>query len=759
MRGLIIACSLLFCLNSMVLAESDIPVKIKAEKLKYYEGTGLIEASGSVEVTLKDVIIRSDRLWMDSYTNMATAEGDVWLKTPEYSAAAAALRYDASREVSVFSGFASQLAPSKLRGKLYLSAEKISDLQDKMAGENGGMTTCGEPAPHFLIKAQRVEYRPNEKLEGWNVTMYEGAIPVMWLPYLVYDMHKQRKKNWTFGHNEVEGDFIKTAWDYPGGVLLLDSMQKKGYGTGISTGLDWPLGLGGLYLYFLDEKDTGIHDRIEKITSTKKIDPNTTFNLSHSYISTYGIPSGRIDQTNLGLGLSYAEKSNWSLRFNNLDDRMSQYQKYALQYSRNVGRTSIGYSYNYDYSRSVPQWLQKSQRLSLRFPLSDRINFSSNTSYYHRVNQPGDPGDERINPDVEISGSESNFSWVLRENWFIDLRKDLSPGEPRFEFLEKQPELVISPRAVNLPLFTLQPTFSYGYYREVKYVPQLGRKRDYATQRYTTGLQASKSIPLGLGTVMNLKAGLDQRFYGPGDQLYAYTENGSLSTNLGGFFRNDLSYRKGSTDGNSPFFFDKLNSTYHDSNERMTFYYLNKFSWWLATGFNWQTNKWYDLMTHMQLTPDEKVRWNVDTGWDIENIRYKDLVTSLQLKPYDYLGMDFRLSHDLNLGELKYASANYGIYFLKGEANQIFLQFNQVYDPASKELKVRDIMIVKELHCWNMKYSYNDYRKEFAVTFSLNAMPDEPFGFATGRGFYYEGLGRLESEIQKLNPETEIRRY
>ena len=59
---------------------------------------------------------------------------------------------------------------------------------------------------------------------------------------------------------------------------------------------------------------------------------------------------------------------------------------------------------------------------------------------------------------------------------------------------------------------------------------------------------------------------------------------------------------------------------------------------------------------------------------------------------------------------MRSASALYDWYLLEKEANEFHFRVGQVFDPATKEFKVRDIMLVKQLHCWEMKYTYSDYR-------------------------------------------------
>ncbi|OGB90171.1 hypothetical protein A2625_04230 [candidate division WOR-1 bacterium RIFCSPHIGHO2_01_FULL_53_15] len=747
---------LLLFLSPVLADEKEIPANIKADRLKFNEETGLVEATGSVEVKLKGITIRSDRLIMDSETNIATAEGNVKMFAADYTAAAETLVYDAENESTKFEGFRSALSPAALKGKLFFNAGHLSEAGHKMQGGPAELTTCERAEPHFFAAADQVSYYPDDHLAGRNVTLFVGEAPVLWLPYFYYDLKDWRRKNWQFGRNEVEGYYLKTAWGYSLGMFLLDYMEKKGlgYGTDSPYGLG-ALGLGGLYLYHLDEKDTGLSDWIEKIDHRKQINANTELKFNQSYVSTYRIPAGRIEQTAVGLGLNYAAAERWGLNFNLLDDRASNYARYNLTFNRSAGRGSLNYYYNYEFGQSDPAWLRKSQRLSFNQQLSDRINFATTTNYYHSTAGAGDSGEEKVEPQIEFNGREPNYSWRYSENWLVDLRQNNYPGASRYEHLEKHPEIEIAPNSVDLKLFSLQSIFGYGYYREVKNVPELGGNRDYSAARYRTTLNASRSIPAGL-SVLTLGAGVDQFLYGPGDQLYALRESASLQTNATSFFRNNIDLRQGYTDGNTPFFFDKLGTSYHDIRERLTFYYLDKFNWTIDGGHNWQANRYYDVMTNLRVTPDPRASFNLTTGWDIENTRYKMLVAGLMLLPARDYNLQLSINQDLNGAGLQTGSALHDLYFLRDEPNQVHLRFSQVYDAATKEFKVRDIMVVKDLHCWEMRFTYSDYRKEYSFVFSLKALPGEPVGFGSGRGFYYEGF---ERQLNLLNPVGEVRRY
>lgn len=758
-RRLLVVTSLLAVLARLTLAISaDTPVNIKADKLKFIEGSGQVEATGSVEAKFTEATIQADRLLMDSASNVATAEGHVKLNGRGYQSEARRLDYNADTRVAKFSDFRVTVQPQKMNGPLSIVAQSFCDTGQKMGGGPGGLSTCFDGAPHYFLSARQIDYYPEDRVEARNVILYIGDLPLFWLPYLYYSLKEEGRRNWLFGHNEVEGDYLKTAWPYPLGLLMVDLMDRKGWGLGTDSQYALgALGLGSLYLYNVGEKDTGQNSWVERIKHQKQLGPNTNLTVDHSYVSTYRIPSGRIDQTTFGFDLNYASQAAAGLMFNLIDDRAGATGRYNLLFNQSIGKESMGYAYNYEFGKNDPKWLRKSQRFNYRTALlSDHVVFNTTANYYHSAAGAGDSGEEKVEPQIDLSGAESDFSWRYSQNWLIDLRQADYPGTTQYQFLEKQPELEISPRALNLSLFNLQSTFGFGRYREVKYVADLGKNRDFTTSRYRTTLNATRAVPLGPSTTLNLSAGVDQFLYGPGDQLYALREGASLNSDWRSFLRNDLTFRQGYTEGNTPFFFDQLGSRYHDLQEKLTFYHLNDFSWSLEGGHNWQSSKWFDVMTRLMVQPSSRFRWTVDTGWDIENTRYRDLVTALNYTPASSFALSLSLAQDLNGTGLRSASALYDWYLLEQQPNEFHFRVGQVFDPTTRELKVRDIMLIKQLHCWEMKYAYSDYRKEFSFTFSLKALPNDPVGFAGGRGFYFDSF---ERELRGLKPEGEVRRY
>jgi len=749
---LVLAFLLFFSFLGVPAFSQEIPVNLKADNLKYIEGSRFVEATGSVEVEIKGIKIFADRLIMDQETNIATAEGHVKMVAATYYGNADSLTYFADDETTSFKGFSTAARGSKMKGLMYLSADEVIDYKSRREGKKGRLTSCEDEEEHYYLLADTITLYPGDKVIGYNATLFVGEVPVYWLPIIYYDLNEQSRRNWTFGHNEVEGDYLKSSWAYPLGVLYVDHMEKKGWGLGTHSPYQLGLlGAGTLYLYNVNEKDTGITDWVSRLSHSKQLDEKTTLNVAHQYNSIYLVPSGRRDLTSFSLGLDHKDTSRWSLKLDTNDDRIGNVQKYAFNFNQAKERESLNYQLNYDFAKNDPAWIRSSQRLDFKTPvMRDNIMLSTRFNYSSNVATSGQSADEKLEPFFELTGREKEYSWRITQNMYLDFDKDTYVGDENYQYFEKTPEIEISPNSYNFNGVGLTSSLSYGKYHEVRYVSAIGANRDYTAEKIAAKLDLSKRVPLGLGTVAVLGVGLNQNFYSPGDQFYTYRERASLNTNWLGFFSNTVTYGKGSTDGNTPFLFDQLGTSYHNVNETMTFNVKNKMRLTLSGGHNWQTHQWFDSRGSLLITPNEAVSWNLSSAWSIEERLYRDLINSVTVSPTDFFSTKFSSTSDLNNGNLKSGTVIYDLALLKDQRNQWRFRLGQVYDSLTDEFKVRDIMVVKDLHCWELSYRYSDLNKEYSLTFSLKAMPDDPIGMSSGRGFYIESFDKLEKEITGL---------
>ncbi|MBU1767819.1 MAG: hypothetical protein KJ648_06945, partial [Candidatus Omnitrophica bacterium] len=143
--------------------------------------------------------------------------------------------------------------------------------------------------------------------------------------------------------------------------------------------------------------------------------------------------------------------------------------------------------------------------------------------------------------------------------------------------------------------------------------------------------------------------------------------------------------------------------------------------------------------------------------FDIENQKYVDLVSKIRIRPSNMLTGELKNNYDLNTGLIKTASSMFDIQLGDDNwRNRWQIKFSHSYDFFTRQYLLRDVMIIKDLHCWEAKYTYSDYRREHTLTFTLKALPDEPLGWSTGKGFFYQGFDRafdrIKSDFYKDSP-------
>ena len=341
------------------------PVRVKADNLKYDQEAGMITASGSVEIFFQDVTIESDFANIDTNSNIATAEGHVKIKRSDYDISSTSMTYDISNEVAVVLDLRTIFYPSDVRTNLYVAARNLTDLPDVKMGQYGSLTTCDYEEPHYHIEARWFDYYPDDKLVAYWAIMYVGRIPTPFMtPYYVYNLKKKRSPyNFIYGQNDVEGRFLKTSFDYfinnsANGMFYFDTTEIKGAGYGILH--DYKLNdqnTGSLYYYWMDEQDTKLKDYVFKLNHIINLDQYSKLTLSHDSAFVYQVPSGRKYDTNSAV--SYNEDTGLHQLNYNYSVSNNQYtflNSQAFNINNRYGSFNTGFSWDESRSLKGPEW-------------------------------------------------------------------------------------------------------------------------------------------------------------------------------------------------------------------------------------------------------------------------------------------------------------------------------------------------------------------------------------------------------------------
>lgn len=728
----------------------DIPVKIKAEDLKYDQAAGIIVAKDSVKVYFKQVELHSDRAVIDLNANVATLEGNVEIITKDYFATSNLVTYDISAEVTVIFNIKSVITAPEVKGKIYLTSQTLNDYVDNQKGSESSVTTCDYGDPHYHVRSKWFEYYPDEFLVGFSNTFYAGSVPMMWTPVYIFNLMKYRNPyNFVYGQNEVEGRFLRTQFDYffsksQNGAFKLDITEKKGTGFGIEH--DYVLdaaNAGVLYLYKIDELDTGLKDSIVSIKHNIKLDDYSRLSVSHHNSNIYRVPSGRLDETGGSLAYNFDDgKRTLGLNMGFLENRYSLSHSESLGINRSEGDSRSSFSHDRTQRTAIPKWDRLKERFfhEQNFLSPDaKISFDINYSKY--ATDEGVVADEKMESRIDLSYKGSFYALKLVQSWYVDVDGSLYTGDENYEYLERLPELTVSLNPVILGGFTFNLGGGIARYHEAKYIQSLTMMRHMTANRYYFGGSMNRTDDIGLGTSLRQSYGLDQFLYEPGDARYQFREAVGAETNLWGFFRNNIDHSRAISEGNTPFFFDNIGSNYNNIKEKITLYYLDKVVFTVDGGYNYYTKQHFDNVANLLVVPNEKFRMTMSGGYSIEGKRYRDLSASVTFIPFPRFTNTGGLVYDLNNGKL--VSANSLVDLEMGESweSRWHFKMGQTYDFFSSRYILRDLAIVKDLHCWELSYTYTEYLREHRIGMTLKAFPNMPVGFATGgQGSYFEGF-------------------
>ncbi len=730
---------------------SDIPLNIKAENLKFNQASGIVNATGSVEVRFEDFIINSDKLIVDTNAGMATAEGKVLMQRQGYKASSLNISYDFENDMALIKGFSAVISAEGVKGPVFLNIEGLADDGEIKTGSLGNSTTCDLEHPHYNMLAKSFYFKPGDKVVAYSATTYVNGVPVMWLPVFIYDLANRRTSLLMpiIGSNDVEGNFVKTELQYfvnagAWGSIYTDFMSKKGIGYGAQHNYKLnSKNSGSAYLYHVYESDTGIPDWIAKLNHEYSLDDRNKIKFGYDHRSIYLVPTGRLDQTGVNAQTSFGDdKRGLSVSFDNFNNRISNLNDLNLKSSANYDGAKTDYLYSLRSSSVSTKWQNISQGLyDDRKFFSDKLSVSTRVNFYRALTMEGAVYDDRLEPSVNLSYSGAGYDARLNTSYFIDTDGSKYDADNNAEYVEKMPELILSAKPVDIATISIKPEISYGKFHESKYLPLTGTQRHFTTGRYRYSMIANKTFSVVPGTNLSAMGGVDQFNYDTGDQRYAEKGSLTLQTDAGGWYSNSLRYELGTAEGNSPFFFDSSGSLYRTLRDTMVFYKGTEHRFTLDGGYNYMTNTYMDLLYSYSFRPNGSLNLNVNSGYDIENKKWRDLVAVAGLSLLPALKDDVSYTYSLDLGKTTYATNYLDLEIGDSWQSRWHFKIGHIYDVSRDAIIMQEATIVKDLHCWEMSYSWSELRKEFRVIFTLKAFPEMPVGYASGsRGFYIEGM-------------------
>lgn len=689
-------------------SEEEIEIHLLADKLFYNEETGLVTAQGQVQVDLEDAKIKADDLKLDTKEDILNVVGHVQLDVKGQSLdkpwQAESATYWIKDKIIAADSFAAEITDPQVKGTIFIRGKSGRDEKTQLVGTEGSLTTCDYDEPHYYFSAEEFTYLPHDKLIGKQVSFYALGKKRWTIPYYVFNFKQDRSKPFpTFGYSEVEGAFMKGAFDYVinqnnTGLLLIDVMQKKGMGIGFDHEFvvsDKPENKGKLSLYYLREKDTALNDWIIKLSHRQNIWPSLTTDLSYNSTNTYRLTGGRRDEKQANVLIDWrSEGSSNNLR--------------------------LGWQ-----ASSASSWAYFQQAAlthQSKLPLDLDLGFLVNWQRWPEIGVP------KQKADLEYLKLGSSLGWG---SWQLNLKKRLIiPANSFSSWWEKWPELQVDTNYFPLAGIDWKLMASAGIYEEHTYYSFFESLR--RTTRYVTGGQAKKSLVLRGGERVDLGANLRQYNYDTGDAAYSEGQSAVWDSGAQKFFgplvsfSNNLLWQRQNFYGGSPLILMDRQASYAQiKNTFSLFDPGQKYKLRLSTGYDLQNNYPQDIILDSRVVPSDNLELTAASGYSPRQKIWNDLVVRgsyAGLWPEGKISLGARYS--LIRGELTSLDTVLEYGWGGRWEDRWSIKLEHSYQ-ARLGSNLKRIALTKDLHCWEAEISYDNVAHVIMFRLGIKAFPGQ----------------------------------
>lgn len=234
------------------------PIEAVADSLEYVRGKKKIIAKGNVVVSYKNMRLIADYAEINTETKVAVAKGHVTVfQGPNKTLSGDTCVYNFENQTGSFPKGRAFSYP------WYAFGQEINQVsKDKIVIEEGSISTCDRPDPHYTVHAKKVLFYPDDKIIAYNITVKILGKTVFWWPYLIVPIDVE---DWPFqitpGYSSEYGWYVLTSK----GITLtknikgrahLDYRSKKGVGGGVDLHYDYGrFGSGEIKAYATQDDD------------------------------------------------------------------------------------------------------------------------------------------------------------------------------------------------------------------------------------------------------------------------------------------------------------------------------------------------------------------------------------------------------------------------------------------------------------------------------------------------------------------------
>ncbi len=683
-------------------------------------GTGLLQldiekgiyyGEGDIQLLFDNIILGGDSLIWDINKQELRLEGNAFMDLEDQMIQGESLNYNIDTQKGEFLEAKSQLTAGNIKGPIFVLGDSIKLEGNNYHLQTGKISTCALEEPHYHLAVKDIQIYPGDRLIIRGVTFHEFGLPLFYWPYLVIPLDG-RYDNLDFtlpevGYNEEEGYYIKNRYNYyfsknASGSILYDYFTRKGPGLGIDhTYSHSLLGKGRVMLYGLPLAPKS---------------PVTAY-VEHMY-----------DYQGERLKLNSDNRYLWKREDSTTSQEATGHLSMAYNYN-NIRATSSFY-YNGKIS-DVPEKLNWSATAGWNQKITSQLSLNASSST--KTNKGRRTIDHLIETNYNLGNHTLNLGLQQRYNPEI-LEEDKSTT---WTSVNRLPELTWKWQNPGFGKQVLKGKFQLSIgniiekpanIRSIRVVPEL--------ELYTQSWNSS------FGTTISYSGGARGYFYRDDIKQQQIFGRINLSQKITDTTNLSLTYNKQSVWGHTPFQFDLQSPT-----DRLTgdiTYSRRPLTLSLQMGYDFLNQKYDNLVPRVIFNNEQGLSANLSVNYNPNNKTFSTLIGRLDYRAYENLIFGLGGTYNIDSGEL----LRYDGKISYDLTEKIKLNYEVIFDISkSSKFTKGELVLIFDLHCRSLKFTYNHIKPEVKLQYSINAFPQLPVGYSSTSGISLFKLKDLQDTI------------
>ncbi len=257
--NLFVICYLGFGNCFLFAQESKEPITVNGDNVEYSTDNKEVTAQGNVSINYKNSKLTCEKIAVNTETKEAVATGNIRLEDQKGIIEGESVKYNLQNKTGTINGAAFRSSPYFGRSK---ELDRVSE--SEFVVKRGYVSSCSYDHPHYRMKAKKVNFFPNDKMIIKDVVFSAGQhkqVPFLYLPKYRQSlkdpfMHVQLMP----GHRKDWGYYMLSGWRYNlaeniSGRLYLDYRNKLGVAEGFGANYkEQKFGKGDFKYYYTQER-------------------------------------------------------------------------------------------------------------------------------------------------------------------------------------------------------------------------------------------------------------------------------------------------------------------------------------------------------------------------------------------------------------------------------------------------------------------------------------------------------------------------